>query len=52
MGWGQRGDFYPEELRGEIDALNDRIYPIVNNGVYRCGFATTQGRMRKRLSPV
>ncbi len=35
-------DFYPEALRGEIDALNERIYPSVNNGVYRAGFATTQ----------
>ncbi len=36
------GDYYPMELRGEIDALNDRIYNALNNGVYRCGFATTQ----------
>ena len=35
-------DFYPEALRPEIDRLNDLIYPRVNNGVYRCGFATTQ----------
>ena len=35
-------DFYPEGLRDEIDRLNDRIYPEINNGVYRCGFATTQ----------
>lgn len=35
-------DFYPEDLRDEIDRLNDRIYPEINNGVYRCGFATTQ----------
>jgi len=35
-------DFYPEDLRSEIDGLNDRIYNGVNNGVYRCGFATTQ----------
>jgi putative glutathione S-transferase len=35
-------DLYPEDLRPEIDALNDRIYPRVNNGVYRAGFATTQ----------
>jgi len=35
-------DLYPEDLRGEIDALNDRIYPNLNNGVYRAGFATTQ----------
>ncbi len=36
------GDFYPEHLREEVDALNDMIYPNVNNGVYRAGFATTQ----------
>ena len=36
-------DFYPEALRPEIDRLNDLIYPRINNGVYRCGFATTQG---------
>ncbi len=35
-------DFYPPELREEIDALNARIYETVNNGVYRCGFATSQ----------
>ncbi len=35
-------DLYPETLRTEIDALNDRIYPRLNNGVYRSGFATTQ----------
>ncbi len=36
------GDFYPSDLRAEIDALNARIYTTVNNGVYRAGFATTQ----------
>ncbi|MCA9671105.1 MAG: glutathione S-transferase family protein [Myxococcales bacterium] len=35
-------DYYPEALRDEIDAVNDRVYNTVNNGVYRCGFATTQ----------
>nr|WP_314087421.1 glutathione S-transferase family protein [uncultured Shinella sp.] len=35
-------DLYPEALRAEIDALNERIYPALNNGVYRAGFATTQ----------
>ncbi|NIW23855.1 MAG: glutathione S-transferase family protein, partial [Gammaproteobacteria bacterium] len=35
-------DYYPEALRAEIDALNEDIYPNVNNGVYRAGFATTQ----------
>lgn len=35
-------DFYPKPLRERIDQLNERIYPAVNNGVYRAGFATTQ----------
>jgi putative glutathione S-transferase len=36
------GDYYPQPMRAAIDALNERIYPNVNNGVYRAGFATTQ----------
>lgn len=32
----------PDDLRAQIVALNDRIYPRLNNGVYRAGFATTQ----------
>jgi glutathionyl-hydroquinone reductase len=41
--WGNASlDFYPEDLRSEIDGYNDRIYATVNNGVYRCGFAKTQ----------
>jgi glutathionyl-hydroquinone reductase len=36
------GDFYPAALRGEIDAVNERIYATVNNGVYRAGFARSQ----------
>lgn len=35
-------DLYPEELKEQIDRWNDKIYPAVNNGVYRCGFAQTQ----------
>jgi putative glutathione S-transferase len=35
-------DLYPEELRGEIDEVNSLVYENVNNGVYKCGFATTQ----------
>jgi putative glutathione S-transferase len=33
---------YPAELRPEIDEINQVVYTAVNNGVYRCGFATTQ----------
>ena len=41
--WAAPGiELYPEPLRAEIDALNDRVYASVNNGVYRCGFAGTQ----------
>lgn len=39
---GNSTDFYPAQLRTHIDALNDWIYPAINNGVYRAGFATTQ----------
>ena len=35
-------DYYPEKLRAEIDRLNDLIYPNINNGVYRAGFASSQ----------
>jgi len=38
----EKTDYYPEELRNEIDSINARIYEALNNGVYRCGFATTQ----------
>ncbi|OZB19150.1 MAG: hypothetical protein B7X58_02865 [Marinobacter sp. 34-60-7] len=33
-------DLYPEPLRADIDAINERVYDTVNNGVYRAGFAT------------
>ncbi|MFO1049685.1 MAG: glutathione S-transferase family protein [Geminicoccaceae bacterium] len=36
------GDYWPAELRAAIEAVNARVYPAVNNGVYRAGFATTQ----------
>jgi putative glutathione S-transferase len=38
----ERTDYYPAQLRGEIDAVNDVIYTNINNGVYRAGFATSQ----------
>ena len=35
-------DLYPADKREQIDAMNEWIYPCINNGVYRCGFATKQ----------
>ena len=45
-------DYYPKEVRQEIDALNDRIYSTLNNGVYRCGFATTQEAYDEVVIPL
>ena len=46
------GDFYPEPLRNEIDALNKRIYDTVNNGVYKAGFASTQQAYQEAVNPL
>jgi putative glutathione S-transferase len=46
------GDFYPAELRDEIDALNARIYDTLNNGVYKAGFATTQRAYEEAVGPL
>jgi putative glutathione S-transferase len=35
-------DLYPESLRGELDEVMDKVFTDVNNGVYRCGFASSQ----------
>ena len=45
-------DFYPLELRPQIDALNARIYDGLNNGVYRAGFATTQEAYEEAVTEV
>ncbi|WP_414931243.1 glutathione S-transferase family protein [Vibrio europaeus] len=39
---GNKADYYPQEKREIIEEWNAYVYPHVNNGVYRCGFATTQ----------
>ena len=45
-------DLYPEPLREEIDKLNAVIYPRLNNGVYRAGFATTQESYEEAFNDV
>lgn len=45
-------DYYPKDLREEIDELNDLIYPNINNGVYRAGFATTQDAYEEAVADV
>jgi len=45
-------DFYPEELRAEIDGWNDLIYPTINNGVYKSGFATSQEAYEEAVYPL
>jgi putative glutathione S-transferase len=46
------GDYYPEALRGDIDAVNARIYDTLNNGVYKAGFATTQEAYEDAIIPL
>lgn len=46
------GDYYPTQLRSEIDALNEQIYHTVNNGVYKAGFATTQEAYEEAVYPL
>jgi glutathionyl-hydroquinone reductase len=45
-------DYYPAELRKQIDAVNDRVYADLNNGVYMAGFATTQAAYERACEQV
>ncbi|MBV7519712.1 glutathione S-transferase family protein [Ensifer sp. ENS12] len=49
---GSTTDFYPEELRAEIDGLNADVYNDVNNGVYKAGFATTQAAYEESVTAL
>lgn len=46
------GGLYPEHYRSEIDAMNEWVYNTVNNGVYKCGFATNQAAYESHLFPL
>ncbi|CAE6431231.1 unnamed protein product [Rhizoctonia solani] len=45
-------DIYPEALRKEIDDFHSWVYDTVNNGVYKCGFATTQEAYESAVGPL
>ena len=45
-------ELYPEALRPQIDALEEDVYRRLNNGVYRAGFATTQGAYEDAVQDV
>jgi len=49
---GNTLDFYPEKLREKIDIENELVYHKINNGVYKTGFATTQGAYDKNVSEL
>src|SRR5262245_34771501 len=46
------GDYYPVDLRPEIDAINARIYETLNNGVYKAGFAASQQAYDEAIPPL
>lgn len=45
-------DLYPEQLRRQIDAVNERVYRTLNNGVYRAGFASAQDKYDQAVGEV
>jgi len=45
-------DIYPQAHRAEIDSINEWVYDTVNNGVYKAGFAVTQGAYQKAVVPL
>ena len=49
---GNTDDYWPEALRGKIEAVNTRIYDTLNNGVYKAGFATTQAAYDAAIHPL
>ncbi|MFH5773863.1 glutathione S-transferase family protein [Paracoccus sp. NGMCC 1.201697] len=49
---GNRDDYCPAALLAQIDAMNDRVYDRVNNGVYKAGFATSQQAYDEAVHPL
>jgi putative glutathione S-transferase len=49
---GNTLDFWPVAMRDAIEEVNQRIYDTLNNGVYKCGFATTQQAYDAAITPL
>ncbi|MEP1448859.1 MAG: glutathione S-transferase family protein [Paraglaciecola sp.] len=49
---GNTTDYYPVELQETINTVNKRVYDSINNGVYLCGFATTQVAYEKAFNAL
>ncbi|GIC31198.1 hypothetical protein SUT328_14290 [Streptococcus parasuis] len=49
---GNYDDYYPKHLQSEIDAMNDFVYPNINNGVYKAGFSTNQAVYEKEVTKL
>lgn len=47
-----RIQLYPAHLAETIDSTNEWVYDLLNNGVYKCGFATTQDAYDKASAGV
>jgi glutathionyl-hydroquinone reductase len=48
----RNGDYYPKDLRAEIDQINNYVYSTINNGVYKAGFATSQAAYEEAVTPL
>lgn len=49
---GNTDDYWPEEMRNDIEDVNGRVYDTVNNGVYKAGFATSQEAYDAAVVPL
>lgn len=49
---GNSDDYWPAPMRDQIEAVNERVYDNVNNGVYKAGFATTQAAYDAAVHPL
>ncbi len=49
---GNTIDLWPQHMHNDIEVVNARIYDTLNNGVYRCGFATSQAAYDEAVHPL